>query len=183
MRLSLLSLLLSQGHAQETSIVRRSKCDEKNKCHEKADCFQEKNKAGEWRPVCKCKAGFSGDGVNCEEKFTLVIELCKDKDGSVIPGALRGKNDSMLMNFWMTSDEGEEYQQKLDYAMPDVKQGVKATINHYDSINIFHINKIKVLQDNWQNICLSRLSIHQGKGYQIPNNQVYHSLAVHVGVS
>ena len=32
-------------------------------------------------------------------------------------------------------------------------------------MNIFHINKIKVLQDNWQNICLSRLSIHQGDAF------------------
>lgn len=39
------------------------------------------------------------------------------------------------------------------------------TINYYDPMNIFHINKIKVLQDNWQNICLSRLSIHQGDAF------------------
>ena len=163
MRLALLSFLLAGGQTQETEVERRLKeCDEKNKCHEKADCYQEKNKAGEWRPVCQCKPGYYGDGVVCEEKFTLVIELCRDQDGNVIPGALRGKNTSMLMNFWMTSDEGEEYQQKLAYSMPDVKQGESMTINYYDPINIFHINKIKVLQDNWQNICLSRLSIHQG---------------------
>jgi len=166
MRLALLSFLLAGGQTQETEVERRLKeCDEKNKCHEKADCYQEKNKSGEWRPVCQCKPGYYGDGVTCEEKFTLVIELCRDQDGNVIPGALRGKNTSMLMNFWMTSDEGEEYQQKLAYSMPDVKQGESMTINYYDPINIFHINKIKVLQDNWQNICLSRLSIHQGDAF------------------
>ena len=93
MRLALLSFLLAGGQTQETEVERRLKeCDEKNKCHEKADCYQEKNKAGEWRPVCQCKPGYYGDGVVCEEKFTLVIELCRDQDGNVIPGALRGKN-------------------------------------------------------------------------------------------
>lgn len=141
-------------------------CDEKNKCHPKADCYQEKNKQGEYRPFCQCKPGYYGDGISCEEKFTLVIELCRGEDGKVIPGALRGaQNTSMLMNFWMTSEERGNYQQNLDYNLPDTKLGQSMTINYYDPMNIFHINKIKVLQDNWQNICLSRLSIHQGDAF------------------
>ena len=137
-------------------------CDEKNKCHENADCFQQKNKQGEFRPFCQCKPGYYGDGITCEEKFTLVIELCRDQDGKVLPGALKGTNTSMLMNFWMTSEEKGNYQQNLAYNLPDKNAGETMTINYYDPINIFHINKIKVLQDNWQNICLQRLSIHQG---------------------
>ena len=79
---------------------------------------------GEYRPFCQCKPGYYGDGINCEEKFTLVIELCRGEDGKVIPGALRGaQNTSMLMNFWMTSEERGNYQQNLDYNLPDTKAG------------------------------------------------------------
>ena len=39
------------------------------------------------------------------------------------------------------------------------------TFNYYDGIDIFHITKLKVLQDHWQKICLQRLSIHQGDAF------------------
>ena len=53
----------------------------------------------------------------------------------------------------------------LNFLWKPLKLGQSMTINYYDPMNIFHINKIKVLQDNWQNICLSRLSIHQGDAF------------------
>ncbi len=92
---------------------------------------------GEYRPFCQCKPGYYGDGINCEEKFTLVIELCRGEDGKVIPGALRGaQNTSMLMNFWMTSEERGNYQQNLDYNLPDTKVGFQKTTSQDNPINM-----------------------------------------------
>ena len=92
---------------------------------------------GEYRPFCQCKPGYYGDGINCEEKFTLVIELCRGEDGKVIPGALRGaQNTSMLMNFWMTSEERGNYQQNLDYNLPDTKVGFQKTTSQDNPIDM-----------------------------------------------
>ena len=51
------------------------------------------------------------------------------------------------------------------YKLPSINQGNTMTFNYYDGIDIFHITKLKVLQDHWQKICLQRLSIHQGDAF------------------
>lgn len=143
------------------------KC-ESNKCSENADCYLTENNKQELKPTCTCKPGFYGDGVTCETKFTLVVELCRNQDGSLIHNALRpmASNTSMHLNFWMFDDDQNlDYQQAMNYQLPNIHEGKTMTFNYYDNINIFHITKLKVLQDHWQKICLQRLSIHQGDAF------------------
>ena len=66
----------------------------------------------------------------------------------------------MLLNIWMEDGENE-WQQAINYQVPSLE--FPTTFNYYENINIRHITKIKVLQENWQNLCLQRLSIHQVK--------------------
>lgn len=135
-----------------------------NKCNPNSECVLNKAK----KAVCACKLGYFGDGVTCTPKFTLVVELCKNEDGSLISNALRPihSNTSMHLNFWLNDEvENYEYQQAIHYALPNVINDESTTVNYYDEIDIFHITKLKVLQDHWQKICLQRLSIHQGDAY------------------
>lgn len=143
------------------------KCNS-NKCSENADCYLTANNKDELKPVCTCKPGYYGDGSVCETKFTLVIELCRNKDGSLIHNALRphNSNTSMHLNFWLFDDEKNlDYQQAMNYELPNIHEQKTMTFNYYDNIDIFHITKLKVLQDHWQKICLQRLSIHQGDAF------------------
>jgi len=143
------------------------KCNS-NKCSKNADCYLTENNKQELKPTCTCKPGFYGDGTTCEEKFTLVVELCRNQDGSLIHNALRplDSSTSMHLNFWMFDDDkNEDYQQAMNYELPNIHEGKTMTFNYYDNINIFHITKLKVLQDHWQKICLQRLSIHQGDAF------------------
>jgi len=149
----ILSSLIAYGQASSVD----SLCMQE--CHKHAECLT--TSTGEHQ--CVCRPGFRGDGQDCSPQFTLQVQLCQDENKKALPKALKQASnkpsESMLLNIWMEDGENE-WQQAINYQVPSLE--FPTTFNYYENINIRHITKIKVLQENWQNLCLQRLSIHQG---------------------